>query len=73
MPKQTSTADADYPVIELAGATRLILGLGDGRMFGVAIDQAPEGELPKLARLKVDHIDEAGVPQGAEFVAFIAD
>ena len=64
------TIVADYPVMETAG-NRLILGLGDGRMFGIELAEPVEGKLPTRAQLKVPSLDEAGVPQGATLVKFL--
>jgi hypothetical protein len=64
---------AEYSTVELAGDSRLILKLGDGRMFGVALPKSMSREepLPERAELIIDHLDEAGVPQGATFSKFV--
>lgn len=66
-----STTTADYPVVELAGADRVILSLGDGRMFGLALPKPHEGPLPKRVQLKMKALDEDGVPEGAAFIRFL--
>lgn len=64
-PPKDETNVAEYPVIETAGS-RLILGLGDGRMFGVDLVAPFTGPLPERVQLKFDRLDAAGVPQGAQ-------
>lgn len=73
--KPDQTIFADYPTVELAGTTRLILALGDGRMFGVDLPQplSKDEPLPARAELKIPHLDETGVPQGATFTKFLLD
>lgn len=69
-PVLDQTIFADYPVIELAGPSRLILGLGDGRMFGVDLP-ADAGEPTERAELKIPSLSESGIPQNAIFTRFL--
>jgi hypothetical protein len=77
MPKKpaSETIFADYPTVEVQSGTRLILALGDGRMFGVNLPQSlgADESLPGRAELVIDHLDETGVPQGATFSKFLID
>jgi hypothetical protein len=69
------TIIADYPIVETSGTSRLILSLGDGRMFGVALP-TPLGKgepLPARAELTIPHLDDTGCPQGATFRRFLID
>lgn len=64
---------ADYPTVELAGSSRLILSLGQcGRMFGVDLPE-DAGPLTARAELNVPSLDETGCPQGATFRRFLLD
>lgn len=73
--KKPAPIVADYPTRELAGDRRLILELDDGRLFGVDLPEAMSADepLPARAELVIDHVDEAGVPQGATFKSFLLD
>jgi hypothetical protein len=74
MAKQPHTT-ASYATRELAGESRLILELEDGRLFGVELPKplGPDEPLPTKAELQIDHLDEDGVPQGAKFQRFILE
>lgn len=64
---------AEYPTVETAGEHRLILKLGDGRMFGVELPKplSKDEPLPARAELQVEYLDDTGVPQGAKFLRFV--
>ena len=57
-----------YRVVELAGDRRLILALGDGRMFGVDLDEPLKGELPERVKVSMTALAEDGVPENPKIV-----